>query len=66
MENGRQLAAGDFNYKDNNGADWPKLTVAGNKCGETDTQSPIDLPGSGRFADSYSALDDNFNKMYYN
>jgi hypothetical protein len=30
------------------------------------TQSPIDLPGKGRFASSFSAWDDNFNKMYYN
>ena len=63
---GRNLAGGAYDYKDNNGRDWPNLSVTDNKCGETGTQSPIDLPGYGRFSNMYSADDDNFNKMYYN
>lgn len=44
---GRNLAGGAYDYKTNNGRDWPDLTVSGNKCGEIGTQSPIDLPESG-------------------
>jgi carbonic anhydrase len=66
MENGRHLAAGEFNYKDNNGADWPSLPVAGNECGYEGTQSPIDLSTEVKPKDAYSYLDDNFNKKYYN
>ena len=61
---GRNLAGGAYDYKTENGKDWPDLTVAGNKCGEAGTQSPIDLPSGG--GNRYSASDDNFNKMYYN
>ena len=63
----RHLAgATGWDYKTNNGRDWPDLNIANNECGKTGTQSPIDLPGWGRYSNMYSADDDNFNKMYYN
>jgi carbonic anhydrase len=55
-----------WDYKTNNGRDWPDLDIENNECGKTGTQSPIDLPGWGRYSNMYSADDDNFNKMYYN
>ena len=63
---GRHLAGGGYDYKDNNGADWPQLTIPGktNECGKPNSQSPIDLPSSGGTV--VRAEDDNFNKMYYN
>merc|ERR1711990_535413 len=61
----RHLAgASGWDYKTNNGEDWPSLKIANNECGKENTQSPIDLPSSG--SSMYSADDDNFNKMYYN
>ena len=68
MDDGaRHLAAGVYDYKTNNGRDWKNVVMpAGtvNRCGETNTQSPIDLPG-GNGPERYNFMDDNFNKAYY-
>lgn len=52
-----------WDYKTNNGEDWPKLTdVKDNQCAGTN-QSPIDLKNTWP---TKSARYDNFNKLYTN
>jgi carbonic anhydrase len=55
--------SGGYDYKTNNGDDWPNLNIDGNKCGSTN-QSPIDLKSEGW--PKYEAMNDNFNKVYTN
>jgi len=65
LDNHRYLAGGNYNYKDNNGEDWPGLSgIANNECGKPNSQSPIDLPSSGGTVVDF--LSDNFNKAYLN
>jgi carbonic anhydrase len=71
---GRRLAGGNYDYKTNNGEDWPLLSIPNkanppqetNECGKLNSQSPIDLPSSRSDGTIVRAEDDNFNKMYYN
>ena len=60
-------AADKYDYKTNNGENWKDIaTTKTNECGKEGTQSPVDLPGWGKLANTYMAKDDNFNKMYFN
>jgi carbonic anhydrase len=57
-----------FNYKVN-GADWPKLTMDKNECGNNNNQSPINLvsPDSKDFKYKvYDSSKDDFSKEYSN
>jgi carbonic anhydrase len=66
MDDARRLAGGNYDYKDNNGRDWPDIPNSrgfNNECGKPSSQSPIDLPSGGP---QFPASKDNFNKMYYN
>ena len=55
--------AANWNYKTNNGEDWPSVVINNNKCGGTN-QSPIDLKTEGW--PKFDAERDNFQKMYSN
>ena len=51
-----------YDYK-SHGNDW---VTSSNSCGETWSQSPVDLPTWNMFTGDYSFEEDNTNKMYYN
>ena len=56
-------SAASWDYKTNNGEDWPDLAIAGNKCGGTN-QSPIDLKTEGW--PKFESSEDNFQALYTN